>query len=120
MKPTNRNETLDYIRAKSPKSEQLASLAEEATEAAHAALKYRRTMVKDNPTPISKETAYTELLMEIGDIMGCLEVLGIDVSTNPTIQTVKNSKIERWADRIYVEEKKKQSARDEIVCTITD
>ena len=120
MKPTNKNGTLDYIRSRTPVSEQMAALAEEATEAAHAALKCRRTMVKGNPTPISKGTAHTELLVELGDIMACLEVLGIDVNTNQTVQTVKNSKIERWADRIYVEEKKKQSAGNEDVCATTD
>lgn len=120
MKPTNKNGTLDYIRSRVPKAEVYASIAEEAAETAQAALKCRRTMVEGNPTPISKGTAHAEFLVELGDVLAGLEVLGIDVSTNPTIQTVKNSKIERWADRIYVEEKKKQSARNEDVCAITD
>lgn len=120
MKPTNKHGTVDYIRSRVPEAEMYASLAEEAAEIAQAALKCRRTMVEGNPTPISKGTAHTEFLVELGDIMTCLEVLGIDLNTNQTIQTVKNAKLERWADRIYVEEKKKQSARDEIVCTITD
>lgn len=120
MAKTNKQEAVDYIRSRVPEAEVYASLAEEAAEIAQAALKCRRTMVEGNPTPISKGTAHTEFLVELGDVMTCLEVLGIDVSTNPTIQTVKNSKLERWADRIYVEEKKKQSAGNEDVCAITD
>lgn len=57
-----------YIRNKLPLEEMLTGLAEEAAELAQAALKYRRAITGDNPTPITQEDARKNLLEEIADV----------------------------------------------------
>lgn len=61
-----------------PKAEILAQLAEEASELAQAALKLRRAIDKENPTPKSKAEATDDLIEEIADVQLCLEVLFYD------------------------------------------
>lgn len=58
-----------------PKAEILAQLAEEASELAQAALKLRRAIDKENPTPKSQAEATDDLIEEIADVQLCLEVL---------------------------------------------
>ena len=58
-----------------PEEELLAQLAEECSEAAKAALKLRRVRDGVNPTPISEEEAFSNLVEELADIYLCSIVL---------------------------------------------
>lgn len=92
---------IDLILANVGQEELLAQLAEEATELAHAALKLRRAYSGQNPTPVSSQKAFENLLEEIADIYVCIHVLGLDWGVNQTrISRTMFSKIERWADRL--------------------
>ena len=51
-----------------PEEELLAQLAEECSEAAKAALKLRRARDGVNPTPVSEEEAFGNLVEELADI----------------------------------------------------
>ena len=64
---------LDYIAEHLPLSERAAQLAEEAAELAQAALKYRRALDGENPTPVTLEQATRNLDEEIADVLTCLE-----------------------------------------------
>ena len=116
----NKEQDLEYIRSQMPLPELLTSLAEDASELSQAALKYRRTLIKGNPTPVSKGTAYMNILEELGDIINALEAMEIDLS-DPIIHAFRKSKIERWAKRLHEEEaKQKESAGAESKGTIAD
>lgn len=93
-----------YVRSRMSTAEQLAGLAEEATELAHAALKLRRAYDGSNPTPKTKGEAIDNLLEEIGDVFLCLEVLGFVV--DPEVYRIDmNEKLKRWALRLKESEK---------------
>ena len=90
---------LNYIKSHVSKKERLAQLAEEATELAKAALKYRRTLDDENPTPVSKGEAFKNLVEEIDDIGLCLEVLALmwRVEFN---SSSREKKLKRWVERL--------------------
>lgn len=71
----NYTEMLNYVKENVDFKERLAQLAEEATELAKAALKYRRTLDDENPTPVSKDEAFKNLVEEIDDVALCLDTL---------------------------------------------
>lgn len=79
--------------------ELLAQLAEEAAELAQAALKLRRVYTGDNPTPVTEQTAKSDLLEESADVALCLETLGISAA-DIRIRQIKRFKRRRWATRI--------------------
>ena len=86
-----------------PKAEILAQLAEEASELAQAALKLRRAIDKENPTPKSQVEATDDLIEEIADVRLCLEILfyGSKFDTlDDKITLTKAAKKERWAKRL--------------------
>lgn len=87
-----------YMRDHVSYGELLAQLAEEATELAHAALKMRRVITGDNPTPVSKGEALVAFKEEIADVELLIEML--DVSDNGTVESIKNNKVLRWRDRL--------------------
>lgn len=58
-----------------PEEELLAQLAEECSEAAKAAMKLRRARDGVNPTPVSEEEAFGNLVEELADIYLCSIVL---------------------------------------------
>lgn len=58
-----------------PREELLAQLSEECSEAAQAALKLRRAGGGENPTPVSEEEAFSNLVEELADIYLCSIVL---------------------------------------------
>lgn len=58
-----------------PEDELLTQLAEECSEAAKAALKLRRVRNGANPTPVSEEEAFGNLVEELADIYLCSIVL---------------------------------------------
>ena len=86
-----------------PKAEILAQLAEEASELAQAALKLRRAIDKENPTPKGQVEATDDLIEEIADVQLCLEVLFYDSeldTLDDKITLTKAAKKERWAKRL--------------------
>lgn len=67
----DRNTVYDLLH----EDELLAQLAEECSEAAKAALKLRRVRNGANPTPVSEEDAFSNLVEELADIYLCSIVL---------------------------------------------
>ena len=93
----------ETIRAKVPREEMLAGLAEEAAELAQAALKYRRALDGTNPTPVTVREAEEALCDEIADVSLYLAVLNMLVDATfasklPAQRMVE--KITRWAKRL--------------------
>lgn len=84
-----------------PVTELLAGLAEECTELAQAALKYRRALDMTNPTPISTTEAYNHLMEEIADVELYIEAMHPNRSM---IITIKDVKAARWRERLNREE----------------
>ena len=95
----NYTEMLNYVKENVDFKERLAQLAEEATELAHAALKYRRSWDDENPTPVSPYDALADLLEEIDDVMLCLEVLDFEEHFNHQGER-KPRKLIRWVKRL--------------------
>lgn len=92
---------IDAIRDIMPLAEIMTQLAEECTELAQAALKFRRTLSNANPTPVGRKEAETKLLEEIADVKLCLHVAGFEavrhkIQVNRTI----SAKAERWLQRL--------------------
>lgn len=90
---------LNYIKSHVSKKELLAQLAEEATELAHAALKYRRALDDENPTPVSRNEAFKNLIEEIDDVALLLETLALKwrVEFN---SSSREKKLKRWVERL--------------------
>ena len=90
---------LNHIKSHVSKKELLAQLAEEATELAHAALKYRRALDDENPTPVSSNEAFKNLVEEIDDVALCLDTLSFKwrVEFN-SLQ--REQKLNRWVERL--------------------
>jgi NTP pyrophosphatase (non-canonical NTP hydrolase) len=96
---------IDQIRQIMPLAEIMTQLAEEASELAQAALKYRRTLSNANPTPVTRREAEDKLLEEIADVKLCLHVAGFEavrhkIEVNRTI----SAKAERWLKRLLERE----------------
>ena len=99
---------LQTIKAHLDQAELLTQLAEEAAELGKAALKLRRAYTGINPTPISSEDAFGNLLEELADIQTCVIALGLD---NP-VHKIEMSrtiaeKLERWSNRLAANHLKK-------------
>ena len=102
-------EPINTIRRYLDEPELLTQLAEEATELAHAALKLRRAYTGTNPTPVSTEDAYDNLLEEVADIADCLTVLDyVGDADMEIIRKTATYKLHRWAERL----KEKESDHD--------
>ena len=103
---------IDPILVKVGPAECLAVLAEEATELAQAALKLRRTMdsVKDrNPTNMTGNEAFCNLIEEIADVQNAwMVLLSPDLGRSiKDINATIERKYDRWAKRIGLELKEK-------------
>ena len=81
------------IREKLRSEEVLCQFAEECSEAAHAALKLRRALTGENPTPVSVQDAGENLLEELTDIVICVDVLALDFYRS-------EEKAVRWINRL--------------------
>lgn len=92
-------DNIEYIRDKIPPKELLAQLAEEASELAKAALKLRRTYDQSNPTPVTREKAFDNVVEEIADVMLCLRVLGFDLDPEE-YEDITGRKAKRWVSRL--------------------
>lgn len=77
----------------------LCQLAEEATELAQAALKYRRAMLTVNPTPKTPDECYEALMEEFADVMVCWDALRHKESP-VKINARAEDKMARWVRRI--------------------
>ena len=88
---------MSVIKEKMPVTELLAGLAEEASELAQAALKYRRALDGTNPTPITQDEAYEHLCEEIADVGLYMQVLSLP---NSYISSIMEQKMKRWENRL--------------------
>ncbi len=92
------------IREKLSAAELLAQLAEECMELGHAALKLRRVMSGENPTPTPPGEACEKVSEEIADVILVLKVLGYDYDS-PFYHESMSSKAKRWISRLNDKEK---------------
>lgn len=93
------NETL--IRNKLPLDELLAGLAEEATELAQAALKYRRAITGTNPTPMTEQEARMRFVEEMADVNLYMSLLTpSDADDLLYMINCGKQKEYRWANRL--------------------
>lgn len=99
-------EDIVYICKHTAFSDALAQLAEEAAEAAQAALKLRRAIVpKSSPTPEKTEDALAHLYEELADVRACVKVLELydnkfEMPPAMRINIIAGEKIWRWAKRL--------------------
>ena len=79
--------------------ERLVGLSEECAELNQAALKYRRALdpTLNNPTPITEDEAYEELMSEIADVSVYLGTLSINWNY---VTEIGQRKLVRWAERL--------------------
>lgn len=80
------------------KTAMIEQLAEEATELAKAALKLARIYRAENPTPVTEDEAYKNLVEEYTDVETCAKELSL--SADPDIEAMK---IKRFYDRMIKE-----------------
>ena len=102
----DRNTVYDLL----PEDELLAQLAEECSEAAKAALKLRRVRNGANPTPVSEEDAFSNLVEELADIYLCSIVLfggELDDDDGDSIVEIMEQKLARWKSRLASREETK-------------
>lgn len=77
----------------------LCQLAEEAAELAQAALKERRTLTNDNPTPASYADARNDLIEEVADVFVCLSEL-LEIRDWEEVANIREEKENRWMQRL--------------------
>ncbi len=96
----------EYISKKVPEGTLLCQIAEEAAELALAALKYRRTMSEENPTPLSaRELALAALLEAAADVQLALDVWKVKYNqdgdaADDAIESTVDIKRGRWICRL--------------------
>ena len=87
------------IRERIDEPELLAQLAEESAELAQAALKYRRTLTGENPTPMGRKEAAANMIEEMADVDLCVSLL-----TRPgdpaQREMIERAKLLRWESRL--------------------
>ena len=88
-----------YIRERLGKAELLAQLAEESAELAQAALKYRRVLTGENPTPTTEKEAVEHLIEEMADVELCVTLLG-EAGDEARKTDIKTRKTSRWVGRL--------------------
>lgn len=92
---------IDIIREQVPQEELLAQLAEEAIELAHAALKLRRAYGDANPTPVTRQVAFSNLKEELADVQLLATVLGLDtIVYRLERERIMEAKATRWLNRL--------------------
>lgn len=85
----------DYL----TESELLCQLAEESAELAQAALKERRTLTSENPTPKTYTRAHVGLLEEVADVYVSLGEL-LSLADWETVAHIRAEKENRWMQRL--------------------
>lgn len=105
----NNQETIDYIREHVTPGDRLAQVAEEACELAQAVLKLKRAYEDRNPTNISMDDAYDNVMEEWADLtVACTVAFGsgddVVFPNHPwnlrQIAEMTWHKLERWATRL--------------------
>ena len=94
----------EHIAAYLQKAEILAQLAEEAAELAQAALKMRRVIDGQNPTPVGFADAYHNLIEEYSDVVCCMRELDM-----PYSEIIIAKKKDRWIRRLKEAEHEKEN-----------
>ena len=92
---------LDYIDSK----EILIQMGEEGSELSKAAIKFYRAIDMKNPTPVSINEAYENLVEEFGDVLNCIYAYFDDNAEKIWSFTVEADKIadekrKRWIKRL--------------------
>jgi hypothetical protein len=85
----------DYL----TQAELLCQLAEESAKLAQAALKERRTLTSDNPTPVSYADAHNNLIEEVADVFVCLSEL-LEIRDWEEVANIREQKENRWLRRL--------------------
>ena len=102
------NHEIEFIREHLDERDILEQLAEEATELAQAALKMIRACGHKNPTPVTPEEAYIDIIKECADISNCLVAMGYNTAQERLlIARTMHEKQVRWVERIQEEEAKR-------------
>ena len=91
----------DYL----TEGELLCQLAEESAELAQAALKERRALEDDNPTPVSYPDAHANLLEEVADVYVSLGEL-LSLEDWERVARIREEKENRWIRRLEERESK--------------
>lgn len=98
----------EYIASRMTQEAALCQLAEEAAELAKAALKLRRAIVQDSPTPTTEEDARGNVLEEMADTLVAFRALehinGLGASL--IVEGIAYVKEKRWVDRLKAAEHK--------------
>ena len=95
------NEHINFLQAHLSERAMLEQLAEEASELAQAALKMIRATSYENPTTVTLEEAYLNIIEECADISTCLEILGYNTTKERLlIAKTMHEKQQRWVERI--------------------
>ena len=85
----------DYL----TEGELLCQLAEESAELAQAALKERRALEDDNPTPVSYADARNNLIEEVADVFVFLSEL-LEIRDWEEVANIREQKENRWLRRL--------------------
>ena len=91
--------TVYTIRERLGTPELLTQLAEECAELAQAALKHRRALTGDNPTPVSAATTAQNLVEEMADVELCASMLSTP-EDNERKREIRQAKATRWLRRM--------------------
>lgn len=97
---------IKYIAWQLSEEEILCQIAEEASELAHAALKLRRAMRNENPTPVKQGEAMIHLLEEVGDVQLSVDALKVKLYGEETeiadviVEDLMDMKKRRWVSRL--------------------
>ena len=94
-------DTIKYVREKLPREDLLCQLAEECAELGKAALKLARVLRGVNPTPVTREEAFQNLVEEMADVTLCMEVLGLNTpELLYNCGRIWEEKSARWMNRL--------------------
>lgn len=104
MSPMEFEQAKLCIKEQTTRAELLAQLAEEAAELIHAALKMRRVIEGTNPTPVSFDQAFENLVEEVADVRLLMHLLDFDF-ISLEIQRRMDGKLMRWQSRLKENEK---------------
>ena len=92
-----------------PLSERLAQAAEESVEFAKAALKLRRALMTQNPTPVSAKEAWENLMEEAADCQLTMKTVGVN---EEVVQEICLRKSARWLKRLKEQKNNEFSQKD--------
>lgn len=92
-------ENITKVREMLDRPELLCQLAEECAELGKAALKLRRAITGENPTPYTEAEAWKNFNEEVADVTGVLKALNIPTD-DEVIRGIQENKFLRWVRRL--------------------